>query len=134
MNTKLAIVLREHGRSVTKSRGLLFEYLQKQGLVHLQQFLRDNRAVADQASLYRTLALFKELGVIDERIVAGQRVIELTDTYDRHHHHLTCMRCSTSVDVTMPEIEQALESLCAARGFKVEKHLIEVDGYCENCQ
>lgn len=134
MIDKFHSLLRERGRSVTRSRSLLFEYLQEHGPVTPRQFIEDNAAIADRASLYRTLELFRELGVTDERLTAGRRLIELSDTYDAHHHHFTCTVCGASVAITMPEVEQMLDEACRRQGFAVSGHLIEVSGRCPNCQ
>lgn len=134
MLDKFQTALKEHGRSVTKPRLLLFTYLQQHEATTVKAFLDDNLAIADRASLYRTLQLFKEVGVVEERLAAGRRLIELTDTYDAHHHHLTCSRCGSCVAVDMPEVEAALHAFCQARGFRVGKHLIEADGLCTSCQ
>src|SRR3954464_2740608 len=113
MIEKFHELLRERGRSVTRSRTLLFEYLRQSGAISVSQFMTDNLAVADRASLYRTLIMFRELGVIEDRIIQGNRMVELTDEYDSHHHHLTCRQCGTSVAITMPDIEQDLIALCS---------------------
>lgn len=134
MEEKFQTLLREKGRSITKSRLLLFNYLQKSGPVSPKRFMEDNAAIADRASLYRALLLFKQLGVVEERITAGRRLIELTDNYDSHHHHLTCTNCGMSIAVTAPAIEVALTRLGDEHGFKVERHIIEVDGLCAVCQ
>ncbi len=127
-------LLREKGRSITKSRSLLFEYLQQSGPVSPRQFMEDNAAIADRASLYRTLMLFRQLDVIEDRIIGGKRLVELTDTYDSHHHHLTCEACGKSIALTMPEIENELVELCKQQGFKVSSHTIEISGRCADCQ
>lgn len=134
MVEKFHALLREHGRSITTSRTRLFEYLQNSGPVSPRQFMEDNRAVADRASLYRSLLLFRDLGVVEDRIITGKRLIELTDTYDAHHHHLTCERCGASIALAMPEIEKSLVALCRAQGFTVTGHIIEAQGVCTDCQ
>jgi Fur family ferric uptake transcriptional regulator len=134
MQEKFHDLLRDHGRSITRSRTRLFEYLQQSGPVSVSQFMRDNAAIADRASLYRTLIMFRELGVIEDRIIQGERLVELTDEYDSHHHHLTCRQCGRSVAITMPDIERELVELCNGRGFAVESHMIEVSGLCEECR
>ena len=134
MIEKFHELLRERGRSVTRSRTLLFEYLRQSGPVSVSQFMHDNVAIADRASLYRTLIMFRELGVIEDRIIQGKRMVELTDAYDSHHHHLTCRKCGVSIAITMPDIESELIDLCREHGFVVENHMIEVEGLCERCQ
>jgi Fur family transcriptional regulator, ferric uptake regulator len=134
MLDKFHELLREHGRSVTKSRSLLFQYLQKSGPVSVSKFMRDNTAVADRASLYRTLIMFRELRVIEDRIIRGKRLVELTDDYDSHHHHLTCNNCGKSIAITMPGIEQQLVELCREYGFEADGHVIEANGLCADCR
>lgn len=134
MLEKFNALLREHGRSVTRSRTILFEYLQRSGPVSPRQFMEDNTAVADRASLYRTLILFRDLGVVEDRIIAGKRLVELTDSYDAHHHHLTCEQCGKSIALAMPDIEKALSALCKSQGFDVSGHIIEATGVCTECK
>lgn len=133
MVAKFEQTLRDSGRSVTTARRLLFTYIQEKGPITSKQYLDDNIAIADRASLYRTLGMFKQLGIIEERIASGRRLIELTDTFDSHHHHLTCNRCGTSIAITMPDIERALADLCKQEGFEVSRHMIEVEGVCVGC-
>jgi Fur family transcriptional regulator, ferric uptake regulator len=133
MVDKFHELLRQKGRSVTKARTILFQYLQASGPVSIKQFSDDNIAVADRASLYRTLTLFRQLGVVEERMIGGKRLVELSDAYDSHHHHFTCLQCGVSEALTMPHIEKALAVLCAAKGFTAESHTIEVNGLCAAC-
>lgn len=134
MLEKFYDLLRENGKSITKPRVALFEYLQKSGPVPVSQFMRDNVTIADRASLYRTLTAFHELGVVEDRIIRGKRMIELTDLYDAHHHHLTCNNCNKSLAITMPDIEQQLVELCRTYGFETNSHIIEASGLCESCR
>lgn len=126
-------LLRQKGRSVTRSRTLLFRYLQTSGAVSPRQFGEDNRAIADRASLYRALALFRQLGVVEDRLVGSQRLIELSDIFDSHHHHFSCQACGTMITLVMPRIEESLEALCAEQGLRIQGHTIEITGLCANC-
>ena len=133
MLDKFHELLRQNGRSITKSRTLLFEYLQQSGPVTVRQFGVENAAIADRASLYRSLALFRQLGVIEDRIVAGRRLIELSDMYDAHHHHFTCLACGATTVMIMPDIEESLAEACAMQGLQAQTHTIEVSGLCAEC-
>jgi Fur family ferric uptake transcriptional regulator len=126
--------LREAGKSVTKARTQLFLYLQRSGPVTVAQLMRDNTMMADRASLYRTLLAFRELGVIEDRIIRGRRMVELTDRYDAHHHHLTCEGCGASITIMSPEIEQALVAVYRQHGFAATNHSIEASGLCRGCR
>jgi Fur family ferric uptake transcriptional regulator len=96
--------------------------------------MRDNATVADRASLYRAIMTFRDLKVIEDRIIRGRRMIELTDRYDAHHHHLTCERCGTSITIMLPEIEHALTEMYRQHGFDATGHSIEASGLCRDCR
>ena len=135
MLDKFHATLRHHGRSVTTSRTLLFEYLQAHEAISLKQFVADNRILADQASLYRSLQLFRELGIIEERFAASEKLIELSDSYDTHHHHLTCMNCGKIIAIHEdPALEQWITRLAEQENFTAATHQLEIRGHCQKCQ
>lgn len=134
VQAKFEATLRGNGRSVTKARVLLFMYLQDVGPVKPKLFIDYNLHIADRASLYRTLEMFKKLGIIEERIVGGKRIVELTDEYDSHHHHLTCIQCDASIAITTPQIESELERQGKHYGFEIKRHIIELEGLCPKCR
>ena len=127
-------LLRQHGHSITPARVGLFSYLQSSGPVLPRQLMADNLGLADRASLYRSLTLLRQLGVIEDRMITGRRLIELTDAYDAHHHHLTCTRCGQSIVLTMPDLEADLARLCEQQDFAISGHVIEASGVCAACQ
>lgn len=133
-NRQFTDVLKAHKHSVTQTRLALFTYLHKNGLTATATFIADNLNIADQASLYRSLSLFKKLNIIEERIVSGKRAIELSDRFSAHHHHLTCRSCGSSTAFTATQIEQQLASIGVQHGFSIEHHTIELEGICEKCR
>jgi Fur family ferric uptake transcriptional regulator len=135
MLDKFHAILRQHGHSVTTSRTLLFEYLVAHEAVPIRQFVEDNRKIADQASMYRSIRLFRELGVIEERFAGNQKLIELSDIYDRHHHHLTCTNCGVVIPVAEDQLlEQRIAAIVAGAHFKQSSHQLEINGLCAACQ
>jgi Fe2+ or Zn2+ uptake regulation protein len=127
-------LLRQQGKSITKTRNGLFRYLQKSGPVATTQFMRDNAGVADRASLYRTLIMFRQLGIIEERMIGGRHLLELTDEYDSHHHHMTCSLCGKSTAIVLEHVEHDLMDICRQHGFAADTHTIEISGVCRECQ
>ena len=89
----------------------------------------------DRATVYRTITLFEKLGIA-QRIQSGWKYrIELSDSFQPHHHHMYCVDCTKTVVLPEDEqLEQQLRSLAAAQSFLPTEHQIEVRGVCAPCQ
>ena len=92
----------------------------------------DGRRVS-RATIYRTIALLEEAGLI--RKVARQ---DDRDVYEHaygypQHDHLICSQCGSLIEFSEPRIRQLLEQIALERGFRMKGHRLEVDGLCDNC-
>jgi Fur family transcriptional regulator, ferric uptake regulator len=126
--------LRDHGQSLTEPRLATFAFLQDNDSTTTSAVIEHLVPKYDRASLYRSLKLFRHLDIIKDIVVGGRRMIELTDTFDQHHHHLVCTECGQSLTFTSPEIEQLIHRLAAQNGFQAGTHHIEIDGLCGACR
>lgn len=132
MDNTLRAYLKEHGHSVTPPRRWVFEYLRKNEQVAIAQLIADC-ADFDRATIYRTLTLYRELGIIHDLISGGRKLVELTDQFDAHHHHLTCTGCGASMVIADPAIEHRLDAIAQLHGFTPASHQIEISGTCGEC-
>lgn len=132
MNKLLEHQLRSHNYKVTPPRVELFALLQN-GPATPKELADTLSPRVDRASTYRTIALFEQLGVIHHLVLGGKRVIELTDTFSRHHHHLSCTRCGTIEAIDDPALETSLHAMIDSHGFSAQAHTIEVSGTCASC-
>lgn len=81
-------------------------------------------------TVYRNLALFSELGILEETELEGERKYQLSCLTDHHHHHLICLTCGkTRVIESCP-----MDDVPALKDFDVTGHKFEVYGYCNECQ
>lgn len=122
------------GYSRSAGRIAVFKYLLAVGAATPSQFASEMVGQLDRSSLYRTLALFRRLGIIDDIGVGSQRTIELSDRYAPHHHHLRCRNCGHVTNLDEPKLETTLRLLARSQGFTLEGHVIELTGLCMNCQ
>lgn len=91
---------------------------------------RDERIGA--ATIYRTLRIFQESGIVAERrFEGGATRFELID--DQHHDHLICTSCGLIVEFEDDAIEAEQQRVAAAHGFKVMSHRHELYGLCPTC-
>jgi len=134
MKTQLSQKLRQHGYSVTPPRLAVFGYLQEHDPALVAELITAQTGRVNQASVYRSLALFKQLGIIQDVVVGGRRMIELSEHYDTHHHHISCVKCGMTVTIgSDPIIEQRLNALAKAHGIIPDNHQVEVSGLCTGC-
>jgi Fe2+ or Zn2+ uptake regulation protein len=92
-----------------------------------------------QSSVYRNLAVFEEIGLVQRLVGAGDFArFELAEDLLGHHHHLVCSSCGTMLDIELPaeleqEIERALATLARRKRFQVHAHRLDLMGVCKDC-
>ena len=84
-------------------------------------------------TIYRTLEILAELGLVCE-IYTGDKCRSYTTGTSQHHHHLVCSSCGKVVDFSGHYIEKLEESLSRESGFRIEEHPLEFIGVCGSCQ
>jgi Fur family ferric uptake transcriptional regulator len=85
------------------------------------------------ATVYRTLELFRELGIVHEMDFAeGMSRYEYGNWL--HHHHLVCLKCGRIIEFQSDDLEAVEEKLSAKYGFSVIGHHLKLYGYCEKCR
>ena len=98
----------------------------------LVERVRQNAPKVGRMTVYRTLDLLTELGLI-RPVYQGTAAAHYILLEEGHHHHLVCSRCKDVIefkDCTLPEIE---EIISRKYGFNIEGHLLEIYGRCQNC-
>ena len=86
------------------------------------------------ATVHRTLKLFAECGIAEQRHFGdGQARYEASDL-DEHHDHLICVTCGKIVEFEDPRIERLQEEVARQHGFSIERHRLELYGCCESCR
>jgi Fur family ferric uptake transcriptional regulator len=124
-----------NGYSITKPRVIVFELLQQKEPQTMQQLSQLTADRLNRASLYRIIALFERLSIVQRLQIGWKYRIELSNTFQEHHHHLTCSQCGKILP--LPEdaaLEARLALLAEQANFTVIDHQIEIRGLCPGCQ
>ncbi len=87
----------------------------------------------DIATVYRTLHLFKQLGVVTEVAIGDRLHFELTDP-DGRHHHMVCRVCAGAFNLSPHYLEEFQKALVEEFGFEPDLDNFTVTGVCSNCQ
>ena len=79
------------------------------------------------ATVYRTVKLFEEAGILD-RLEFGDGRARYEDAERDHHDHLIDMQSGKVIEFVDPEIEVLQEKIAAKLGYKLKGHRPELYG------
>jgi Fur family transcriptional regulator, ferric uptake regulator len=123
------------GHPQTKQRQLLLELIREaKGHIDAKELFRlaaDKDSSISPATVYRSLNLFKEIGLIDQkRLGRAQCYYELKRS--SQHQHLVCSRCGKVIDFACP-LSEMIEKVRQDHRFVVTKAEVYLEGYCAEC-
>jgi len=84
-------------------------------------------------TIYRTLEVLTELGLICEMHMGGNCRSYLMRRPSGHHHHLICSDCGAVIDFTNCNLDELEERLIRETDFTINGHLLEFLGQCPDC-
>ncbi|MEO0341990.1 MAG: Fur family transcriptional regulator [Pseudomonadota bacterium] len=79
------------------------------------------------ATVYRTVKLFEEAGII-ERLEFGDGRARYEDADRDHHDHLIDLQSGKVIEFVDPEIEALQEKIAAKLGYRLRGHRLELYG------
>lgn len=124
-------MLRESGKRMTPERQLLLRIIENNAHLDAEEIYRlaqKERPQIGLATVYRTLTLLKELGMI--------RSTDLGENHGHYelrsadHIHLVCSMCGAVTDIPVPN---ALYKAARQEGFSVQRTHFEIFGMCDSC-
>lgn len=88
---------------------------------------------ASRSTIYRTLNLLVEAGLLRRVARANDREVYEHDYGYPQHDHLICKKCGKMIEFPNEAIALVLEKIAADHGFRMSGHRLEVDGVCAAC-
>ena len=135
LDARLTAALRARGRRVTAPRLLVHRHVcRSRGHLTAEQVhgdLAPGMPSLSPATIYSTLELLDELGVVRRLSTPGG-----TTVYDPRtdaHHHAICRRCGRIEDVEAPVDARAAEAAAARSGFRADHGELQLTGLCAAC-
>ena len=83
------------------------------------------------ATVYRTVKLFEEAGILD-RVEFGDGRARYEDAERDHHDHLIDLTTGEVIEFVDPDIEALQEKIAAKFGYKLKGHRLELYGVRRN--
>ena len=138
----LRTILKKRGLKLTGQRLAVYEVFDRYPELHMTaediyDKLKNDYPEVGLATVYRTLQLFLELGLIDK--------INLDDGFVRyeakgngknlrhHHHHLICTKCGRVFAFRDDMLEALEKQVFESLGFQVTDHEVKMYGLCSDC-
>ena len=84
-------------------------------------------------TVYRTLDILSELGVICKVGRTGNS-LSYALASPGHHHHLVCSNCGVVTDFSDCRLDRLQQRLTRKTGYEIEGHTLQFRGLCRQCQ
>ncbi|OIQ51392.1 Ferric uptake regulation protein [Pseudodesulfovibrio hydrargyri] len=100
----------------------------------LYALVKKRDASIGQATVYRTLKLLSDAGLV-EPLDFADGVTRYEPCYGKDHHdHLICEQCGKNIEIMDEVIERRQEQLAKEHGFTLIRHKMYLYGLCPDCR
>jgi len=132
--------LRNRGIRLTRQRQLLLDLIEESGehldAEALYNLARQRDPKLNRVTVYRTLKMLKEGGLVDEldlmHFVGDQHYYETRRKQE--HAHIICLRCGRVEEFYGPPLHRLRQQIETTFGFQILIARTEIGGYCSHCQ
>ncbi len=102
-----------------------------------EELVKEVRRIDDsvaRATVYRTLALLQQIGVVEKHDFRyGAPNYEVTFA-KAHHDHLMCVQCGEIIEFQEPRVEVIQDQVVKRFGYQLLSHTHKLYGLCRACQ
>ncbi len=130
--------LRATGHRITPQREIVLEVVETSAehldVEAIYQRAREKDPDISLATVYRTLAVLKDMGLIEQRYLARDHAREHYEPVGApEHYHFTCLGCRKVIEFQSPRVTQMTTELHRDLGVEVAHACICLEGYCQTC-
>lgn len=123
------------GLRATSQRALILEIIRR-GHLDADEIYRQARGKQANISLstvYRTLRMFKKLGLVAE-LHFDEEHHHYEMKLPSEHQHLVCLSCGKIMEFKYPLSQKMKRDIARGKGFEVTGVEIRMTGYCSKCR
>ena len=128
-------IIKENGYKYTGKREEMIRIFDREkrylSAKDMLQLMQEDYPSLSYDTVYRNLALFEKLNILEVTELKGERIYRLRCRTDEHHHHLICLSCGKSRHIKSCPMEAMLGE---PEEFVITGHKFEIYGYCKECQ
>jgi Fur family ferric uptake transcriptional regulator len=139
-NPTFGSALREKGVRLTRQRQILLDILNNSGqhldAESLYQMAREKDPKLNRVTVYRTLKLLKEGGMVDELDLMHHKGDQhyYETKLKQEHAHVICLRCGKVEEFFGEPLQKLRRQVESHFGFQILISRTEIGGYCSHCQ
>ncbi|MBQ1335374.1 MAG: transcriptional repressor [Selenomonadaceae bacterium] len=134
--------LQERQHKMTPQRQIVLQIFLDHPGEHLSAedvhgILRDNHSEIGLATVYRSLELLSDLGILQKMEFGdgcSRYEVNAIDPDTHHHHHLICTKCGKVTEFEDDLLENLEQDIENKSGFRIMDHQVKFFGYCKECQ
>ena len=130
-------LLRAKGIRLTAQRALVVRRAVSYLHFTAEELVKDVRRIdasLARGTVYRTLALLHQAGVVEKHDFRyGAPNYEVT-LGKAHHDHLMCIRCGEIIEFQEPRVEALQDAVVRRYGYQLLSHTHKLYGLCKTCQ
>jgi len=129
-------LLRKRGYRLTPQRFMIMSVIQESkehlSVEQIAERVQERNPYVSLSTVYRTLELLRELGVVRENRLPGENPhYEIAD--GKSHHHLVCRTCHAIIhldDQLLGDLNEKLQDEYHFQGITLD---LVATGYCSTC-
>jgi len=129
-------ILRQAGKRITPQRLFILETMREAGghldADEIHRLARQKSPRLSLSTVYRTLAMLKEAGLVDELHLGEEH--HHYEIRGDGHHHLICQGCGKVVEFECPFSQELLRDLGEEHDFEITGIHLDLVGYCAECR
>ena len=135
--SQLQTAIHAQGLRATRQRQIVLDVLQRNPghldaeAIHDQVKMQDPRI--SLATVYRTLALLKRLGLVAEHSL-GEDHGHFEAAPAAPHYHFTCQQCKRVIEFEAPAVAQIVSGLAEREGLQITETHLTLSGFCPECR
>lgn len=129
-------VLREQGNRLTPQREVVLQAVEQLGHAtadDIQRIVAEDAPTLNLSTIYRTLALLEDLGVIQHVNLADRSTVYHSKAIPAHVH-LVCSKCGAVSDARPDDFGALALALVRTYGFDADLDRLVVSGTCRDCR
>jgi Fur family ferric uptake transcriptional regulator len=128
--------IQSSGYKLTHQRQLILSLLEESdqhlGADELFHLAKHRDPKISLATVYRTLATFKKIGLIQEHAL-GQDHGHFEKVSSKPHFHFTCSQCGQVIELRSKKISRLIKELCEDEDIFMESMHLLINGLCSTC-
>jgi len=128
--------IQSKGLKTTRQRSTIVQvFFKLRGHISVEELLREVKKVNPKigyATVYRTLHLLVESGLVEERRFGDGLARYEGRNEVEHHDHMICLECGKIREFSNPHLMEIQQRLAEENGFKIFRHRLELYGVCQD--